>query len=129
MLTISLEGMKFYTSTGIYPEEKILGNELVADVHISIEEKEPITALSQTIDYEKVYHIIKQEMKQANPMLETLVQHCIEQIRGSFPQVIMIEMILRKLHPPLPGEIGCSKITLKKHFSEDLKKDPSAQTK
>jgi dihydroneopterin aldolase len=116
MLTISLEGMKFYTSTGIYPEEKILGNELVADVHISIEEKEPITTLSQTIDYEKVYHIIKQEMKQAYPMLETLVQHCIEQIKGSFPQVIMIEMILRKLHPPLPGEIKCSKVTLKKTF-------------
>lgn len=116
MLTVSLEGMRFYTNTGIYPEEKILGNELLADIHISLEENEMITALSQTIDYEKVYHIIKQEMKQPYPMLETLVQSCIEQIKKSFPQALTIEMMLSKLHPPLPGEINCSKVTLKKTF-------------
>jgi dihydroneopterin aldolase len=116
MLTISLEGMKFYSSTGIYPEEKILGNELLADIHISMEESEMITALAQTIDYEKVYNIIKQEMKQSYPMLETLVQSCIEQIKKSFPQALTIEMMLSKLHPPLHGEIKCSKVTLKKMF-------------
>lgn len=120
MLTISLEKMKFRAFYGIYPEEKILGNELLAEIKVSIEETGPITWISQTVDYEKVYHIIAEEIKRPHYMLEELVQICIDRIKKDFPQILMIEMQLSKLHPPLSGEVGCSKVTLKREFKNHI---------
>lgn len=116
MLTISLEEMKFYSGHGIYPEEKIIGNDFMVNVSVSIEDKEPVKHLSQTIDYVKIYDIISQEMNKATPMLEILAYSCISLIKEAFPQSKTIKIKISKLHPPMKGEIGKSTISLDKTF-------------
>lgn len=118
MLTISLEDIKFHSGHGIYPEEKTIGNDFIVDVSVSIEDKEPVEHLSQTIDYEKVYEIISIEMNKATPMLETLAYSCISGIKKIFPQSKTIKIKISKLHPPMKGEIGKSTITLDKTFDD-----------
>ncbi|MGH2643927.1 MAG: dihydroneopterin aldolase [Chitinophagaceae bacterium] len=116
MLTISLEEMKFRLGHGVYPEEKIIGNDFIVDVSVSIDDEGPVKHLSQTIDYEKVYEIICREMSKATSMLETLAYSCITQLKHDFPQSKTIKIKISKLHPPMKGEIGKSSVTLDKTF-------------
>lgn len=116
MLTISLEEMKFHAGHGIYPEEKIIGNDFIVDVSIGIEDKEAVADLSQTIDYVKVYEIINKEMSKPTPVLESLAYSCVACIKRDFPQSKAIKIKISKLHPPMGGEIGKSSITLDKTF-------------
>lgn len=116
MLTISLEEMKFHSGHGLYPEEKIIGNDFIVDVSIVIEDKVAVTHLSQTIDYVKVYEIIRKEMSRPAPLLETLGYSCMASIKQDFPQSKVIKIKISKLHPPMGGEIGKSSITLDKTF-------------
>ncbi|TAM97210.1 MAG: dihydroneopterin aldolase [Chitinophagaceae bacterium] len=116
MLTISLEDMKFHSGHGIYPEEKVIGNDFIVDISVSIEDKVPVDHLSQTVDYEKVYDTLSEEMGKVTPMLETLAYSCISKIKEDFPQSKTIKIKISKLHPPMPGEVGKSTITLDKTF-------------
>lgn len=116
MLTISLEGMKFNVGHGIYPEEKIIGNTFLVDVAVSIEDNGIINDISQTINYETLYEVIRKEMNHVEEMLETIAYSCVDRIKQRFPKSKMISIKISKLHPPMSGEIGRSKISLNKTF-------------
>lgn len=117
MLTISLEQLQFHSFIGLYPEEKVLGSDFLLDIHVRINENDqPIDTLSETVDYAKVYELIKEEMSKSYQLLETVAQKCLLSVKETWPQIAEAEIILRKMNPPLPGEVGCSKITLSKKF-------------
>lgn len=117
MLTISLEQLHFHAAIGLYPEEKILGNDFMIDLHIHLDEgNKPIDELSHTVDYVKAYALIENEMQQAHRLMETVAQNCLQTLKATWPQITGAEITIRKLHPPMKGEIGHSKITLSKKF-------------
>ncbi len=117
MLTISLEQLQFHSPIGFYKEERILGNEFSVDIDIQIEEgKSSISQLTETIDYAQVYDLIKKEMAKEERLIETVAQNCIQNIKKQWESIKGIEIIIRKLHPPLQGEVGCAKVTLSKTF-------------
>ncbi len=117
MLTISLEEIRFHAAIGLYAEEKLLGNDFLIDVHIHVEEEsEQIETLSETVDYTKVYELVSREMQQEHQLLETVAQNCIRAMKKTWPGITGAEIVIRKLHPPMQGEVGCSKVTLSKKF-------------
>lgn len=116
MLTVSLEQMKFYAGHGTLPEEAILGGVFLVDVRISMEAQAPMLRLDQTVDYQKVYQLVKEIMETPVPLLETLAEHCIHRIKEAFPVVTRIEVKISKLAPPLGGEVGCSAVCLQQSF-------------
>jgi len=116
MLTISLEGMQFHAKIGVLPEEKILGNELVIDVHIKIAESSSVTRLEDTVNYAEVYETIRQEVETGCDLLETLAQNCLNSLEKQFMGVKEMEIVVRKLNPPLPGQVGSSKVTLCRQY-------------
>ncbi len=117
MLTIGLEQLHFHAFIGVYEEEKTSGNDFLVDLTLLLEEGDlPIAQLSQTVDYTKVYYLVAEEMKKKRDLLETVAQNCVNRIKNQFPQLSGIEFTIRKLHPPLPGKVGASKITLSKTF-------------
>lgn len=120
MLTISLEELRFYAPVGLYPEEQCLRNEFLVAVHLQLEEGPgPVAELGDTIDYSEVYHLIKAQMERPCLLMETVAERCLQNIKGRWPRLCAAEIVLRKLHPPLPGEVGCSKITLSKRYPAD----------
>lgn len=117
MLTISLEQLRFHAPIGLYPEEKVLGNDFLIDLHIHLKEGElPVRELSQTVDYVKAYELVKNEMQKPHQLLETIAENCLRTMKESWPQIVSAEICIRKLHPPMSDDIGCSKITLSKKF-------------
>src|SRR5437016_517914 len=82
MLTINLNNLRFYSFHGLHEEERVLGNEYEVNVSISIEAKERIVSLEQTVNYVAVYKIIQQQMEKPNLLLEQVAHELAGQIHG-----------------------------------------------
>ena len=108
---VSLEGVRFFAYHGFYPEEQILGTEFIIDVDTELE---VFTAgedeISNTVNYEKLFQIISVEMKTPRKLLETVAHAILEQIRHEFLAVKNIRVLIRKMHPPLGGDVRNSAI-------------------
>lgn len=108
---VSLEGVRIFAYHGFYPEEQILGTEFIIDVDTELE---VFTAgedeISNTVNYEKIFQIITYEMKRPKKLLETVAHAILDQIRHEFLAVKNIRVLIRKMHPPLGGDVKNSAI-------------------
>lgn len=108
-----MEGVRFFAYHGFYPEEQVLGTEFIIDIDTELEVySSGEDEISNTVNYEKLFSIVSDEMKTPRKLLET-VAHCIlEQIRHEYLAVKSIRVLIRKMHPPLGGEVKNSAIEL-----------------
>jgi len=111
VFTIHLSNLKFFSFHGLHEEERILGKEYEVNVDVSFEEQLLITRLHQTIDYEKIYRIIKQRMNIPTALLETVAQDLAQKIYNADKRIVTININIKKLHPPIAafeGNVGVS---------------------
>ncbi len=113
---ISLEGLKFHAFHGVHPQERLVGCHFIVDIHLSMQ---PIADgfkddLARTIDYEHVYKLVAQEMKDPKYLIETLAENIIAQVFHTQPLVETAQVIISKMNPSVGGECLKSKIELKK---------------
>jgi dihydroneopterin aldolase len=116
MLTIALEGLKFYAYHGLYREEQIIGNHFVLDIQVSIPEPEDPESLSESVNYEVLHNIASRIMQTPQPLLEKVVHDITIQIKSAFPAVRHSRVMLKKQAPPLGGDVACSVVTLEKEY-------------
>jgi len=105
MYKILLKGMKFYGFHGVLPEERKLGQYFVIDLELyfTLEKVSINDDLFQTIDYTKVYSLVKQQvLGRKVKLLETLALNILREIFLNFPvEKIYIKVIKPK--PPIDG--------------------------
>ena len=117
MITIHLEHLLFTAYHGIHKEEKILGNEYEVNCNVEFYEGEKIIHhIDDTINYADIYSIIRERMKTATPLLETIIMEMGVEIYDRFPHVKSIHISIRKLHPPIAGMQGSVGATWNKQF-------------
>jgi dihydroneopterin aldolase len=114
MISISIRGAEFFAYHGFYPEEQKLGNKFIVDVEVSFL---PLTNIKEdkinnTIDYEQLYKMIDEQMKQTRKLIETVAQAIADQIKDSYPVVEKIQVSIKKLNPPLKGKVDYSCIVI-----------------
>jgi len=113
MIKVALHEVKFFAYHGFYPEEQILGNHFVVDAAVKFKsDKVADDEISNTVNYEKLYGVLAEEMKRPRKLLETLAQEMVEKIRSEFPFLETVKVGIKKLNPPLPGEIKYSLIEI-----------------
>lgn len=112
MIKVALHQVKFFAYHGFYPEEQILGNHFLVDVEVEFQNKSIADEISNTVNYEKLYAILAGEMQQPRKLLETLVEEMIAKISVEFPFVEKIKVGIKKLNPPLPGEVKYSLVEI-----------------
>lgn len=110
---VALQGVRFYAYHGFYPEEQVTGNEFVVDIETELEvfghgEDE----LANTVNYERLFEIARTEMQQPRKLLETVAHAILDQIRHEFLVVKNIRVAIKKMNPPLAGEVDSSLIEL-----------------
>jgi dihydroneopterin aldolase len=110
---VSLEGVRFYAYHGFYPEEQVLGTEFIVDIDT---EMEVYMAggddISSTVNYERLFQIVSDEMRTPKKLIETVAHGILQQIRHEFLAVKNIRVVIRKMHPPLKGDVRNSAIEL-----------------
>jgi len=116
-VTVELNRLRFFAFHGVYAEELKTGNEFEvnAKVHFSTS-KEIITHLHDTVNYVKVYNIIRALMEHHEPLLETVAMKIADEIHREFPPVNSVEIQIVKLHPPIVNFTGRVAVTYHKLF-------------
>ncbi len=107
LISVELKGLHFYAYHGLYAEEKKSGNEFQIDLSVSYAPASgTITGISDTVNYAKLYALLKSEMAKPRHLLETFVMELAEIIHASYPRVKKIEISISKLHVPIAKFIG-----------------------
>lgn len=111
---VTLEGIEFHAYHGVYPEESILGNRFTVDLDLETDFKTAMLTddLEGTIDYAKLYKIIKSQMEQKVKLLEHLGHLIVTDILEAYPNSQKIRITLKKHHPALGGLVKHSAVTI-----------------
>lgn len=116
MISVNLRDLIFYCSHGILSEEKTLKGTFKVCVEILFEEHTRIHKIDETIDYTKVYDIVKQRMDVHYALLETLAMDIGSDIFLNEPQIKYIRIDIQKVHPPIEGVTGSVGVSWFKNF-------------
>jgi 7,8-dihydroneopterin aldolase/epimerase/oxygenase len=110
---VSLNNIRFFSYHGFYPEEQIIGNVFFVDIDTEFEVfMDGNDDLSKTVNYERLFEIADFEMKKTQKLLETVAYHILEQIKNEFLIVSSARVAIRKMNPPLKGQVGSSFVEL-----------------
>lgn len=113
MTQISLERMEFYGYHGCFKEEHVVGTHFSVDIHIEIDTSsaEKSDDLQQTIDYQEVYSVVKQEFKEKSKLIENLAWRIATAVKVKFPVIEHITIKVSKLNPPVGGKVFSVSVT------------------
>lgn len=108
--TIGLENIRFTGTHGYYDEENVMGNEFSIDVEVDSDILSAATSddLGGTVNYSTIYYLVQAEMKKESKLLEALAYRVAARIENQFHSVSRVKVKLRKLHPPLGGQVGAA---------------------
>ncbi len=114
MGVISLEGIEFFAYHGYYDEEQKIGNKYSIDIAITVDLSRAAQAdkLKLTVNYEEVYKIIAQVMRERHRLLEHIAYKIIEAVKRQFPHIEALTVNVSKFNPPLGGICERSKVTI-----------------
>jgi dihydroneopterin aldolase len=106
MLTVSLTGIRMAAPVGLYPQEFFTGNQLEIDV--SVAQSADLENLP-FIDYAQLHGIVQSSLKEPAQLLETLLQRIGKGILLIYP-MSKVSIAIRKLNPPMGGEVAFSEV-------------------
>jgi dihydroneopterin aldolase len=110
---VSLNGVRFFSNHGFYPQEQILGTEFIVDIETELEVYgNGDDNISNTVNYERLLLIASEEMNVPRKLIETVAHSILERIRHEFLTIQIIRVTIRKMHPPMGVQIENSTIEL-----------------
>jgi 7,8-dihydroneopterin aldolase/epimerase/oxygenase len=111
---IEIEDMEFFAYHGCFKEEQIVGNRFVVNLSITADCQEAAASdkLSEAIDYQKAYLIVKAEMKQKSFLLEHVAARILNSLYLQFPQIIQATVKVSKINPPMGGQMKNVSVTM-----------------
>ncbi|EDM34242.1 dihydroneopterin aldolase [Pedobacter sp. BAL39] len=110
--TVALKDVKCFALHGYYPEEQLTGIYFMVDVTVTFVHQGDTENLDHTVNYEVLNTIILEEMANTQKMLETVVRNILDRVIENYPFILRGEAGIRKMNPPMPGEIGHSLVQL-----------------
>lgn len=109
--TVGIRNAVFYAHHGVMKEEHRIGGRYEVDVamHLDYEDAAKRDDLTKTVDYEKVYSLIKDIITNNNFYLIERLAHLIAtSILDAAPVLSEIEVTVRKSNPPVGGPCDCA---------------------
>jgi len=121
MAEILLEGMEFYAYHGCFKEEEIIGTKFKVDLLVksNVKAAENSDDLKDTIDYQALYRIVKEQMEIRADLLEHVCRRILDAVIGNFPQIQYIRINVSKLNPPLGGKLKHVRVTMEHHGKDN----------
>lgn len=116
---VSLEGLEFFAYHGYYDEEQKIGNKYSVDISVyaDLDEAAREDQLNETIDYEKLYKIITNEINRPSRLLEHIGKRIMDAVMEKFPMVKAVEVSVSKYNPPIGGVCHRAVVSLEQQRS------------
>lgn len=118
---IKLEGLEFFAYHGFYKTEREVGRKFGVDVEVTVDFSKAAKddSLHDTINYENVYRIVKEEMAVPVKLLEYLADKICTKMLMSFHNIEDVHISIRKFNPPIGGICKSATVEMFKN-KEDL---------
>lgn len=115
MGTILVEGIKLYAYHGCLEEEARIGSDYIVDITIEadLSKAELSDRLPDTVDYVKIYEIVKKEMALRSRLIEHAGKRIIDKIKSEFKTLEKVQVKVTKLNPPMNGNVEKVSIVVK----------------
>ncbi|PAP74906.1 dihydroneopterin aldolase [Rubrivirga sp. SAORIC476] len=104
--TVRLVNAVFYAHHGVMEEEHKVGGRFEVDVAMDLDIRQAATDddLSKTVDYERVYAIVRDRVTGTpSYLIESLAYSIAEVVMQHFPMLLSVEVTVRKPNPPVGG--------------------------
>lgn len=120
---IQLGGMSFYAYHGVSAQERTVGNYFLVDLKISIPVEAALASdsLDDTINYALLYEVVKKEMQIPSNLLEHVAGRILIALKKHFPQITSVDLVLKKLNPPLGGDVQNASVILSESYNSSEK--------
>jgi dihydroneopterin aldolase len=115
METLTLNSLQFHAPHGYYQRERDEGNDFEVDLTFTADLRQAGNSdkLDDTIDYQQVLDIVTSVMHGPSvKLIETLAKRIGDQLFDNFTEIEMLEVAVRKLHPPLDVETAYAEIQM-----------------
>jgi len=111
---ISLEGMTFYAHHGCFKEEQAIGTHFTVDVHLTADLSHATDSdkLSDTLNYQDVYNVVKAEMETPSHLLENVAGRIAAALTQKMEKIAQVSVKVAKLNPPLGGQVQASSVCI-----------------
>lgn len=109
-----LENLEFFAYHGMYDFEKVNGGEFKVDVFLTenVLDSKTFESISDVLDYEKVYSIVKTEMEKPRDFIETVAQSIINQLKNDYNHLENISVKITKYNPAGKFDGGNASVVL-----------------
>jgi dihydroneopterin aldolase len=114
-MKIKLNKMVFFGFHGTQPEERTLGQRYIVDFVLETDAAgdAAIRHIEDTIDYTKVYALIKHVMeKHSYHLMENCANHVLDSIMKNFASIIKAEIRIKKPSVPINGSLDSAEIIM-----------------
>lgn len=111
--------MEFYAYHGCFQEEQVVGNQFLVDVLVDVNttNAQQTDKLHDTVNYQIIYNLIKEEMKIKSKLLEHVSERIINALHSNFTEIKLIRVKVSKMNPPMGGKIERVSVTLERNFA------------
>ncbi len=114
-LSIELSKLRLHGGHGLYAGEAVWDSEFEVNLQIEIVSPQKETLeLTDTIDYAKVYQIVKNNFSQRTALLENLAIKICDELAAAFPGFLEMNISIKKLNPPIENFVGAVGINYKR---------------
>lgn len=115
---IEIDRMKVRANHGVFPQERIVGNDFEVSLSVEIEPDEMYRAArednaSLTVSYADLAEIISNIMADPADLLETVAMRIRNTVTGTFPQVVAGKIKVAKITPPIPVSMARAAVELR----------------
>lgn len=92
----------------MYAEEHKISNDFEVDVDVAVAagnlDEVPF------VDYTIIRTVVAQAFEQPYELLEHFIRDIHTQLKQRFPEAQKVKIAVRKLHPPMPGQVGYAQV-------------------
>ena len=112
--SISIQGASFFAYHGYYEEERKSGNNFIIDAGVTVKTFDSLDDnILDTVNYETLYTICKEEMSQTQKLLETVVYNILIRFRDQLPHVSDAWVTMHKIGPQLGGKVDRAVVSMR----------------
>ena len=109
--------MIFPGKHGLHAGEALTGNLFEVQVSLSFLPEGRISGIDQTVNYANVFALVKAQMDQPRPLLETIAQDILADLHTSDKRIRYAKVSITKKEPPIESFSGEITVSVEQDFS------------
>lgn len=111
---IDVSNIQLYAYHGCMEEEALIGSKYRVDVRLKADLRSAAKSddLADTVDYVQVHRIVQKQMQIRAKLIEVVAQRIIDQLLHELPLIQKVSVTVRKMTPPIMGNVESVAVTL-----------------